>query len=340
MGSLIGKTPRVKYEKPGPAPAPPAPPAPPGTATRGYGGGTAGTETDADTKKTPGDHAWLREWAGLGDFDSTPIPGRALPAGAPLKPSVPERFGLTHEKRKKQETRKHRILMREWFAEQDKAKPKTGEEKPAAAPPGTDERVYRGNAAKPTTGPAQPIARSWLLTNPITLQPKPAQPKPAQPKPAVAQPKPAQPKPAQPKPAQPKPAVAQPKAAVAQPKPAVAQPKPAQPKAAVAQPKPAVAQPKPAQPKPAQPKPAQPKPAQPKPAQPKPAQPKPAQPKPAVAQPTTIPPRPAKPAQPPSPGNLPASKKTRRRRSSFQDSFLTPFNPGAPGRRRANLGRG
>ena len=207
MGSITGKTPRVKYEKPGPASAPPAPPAAPGTTTRGYGSAT-GT---AGTKKTPGDHAWLREWAGLEDSDETPLPARALPGGAPTapEPKFSHRAPRAGDRSDyfpvyEPTAPKHRALLRDWFSEQDKAKAKIEGEKSAAA--------------KPTTSPAQPKA--------------------------------------------------------------------------------------------------------------------------AAAQPTTSPPRPAKPAQPPSPGNLPASKKTRRRRSSFQDSFLSQFSPGAPGRRRANLGRG
>ena len=302
MSGITGKTPRVKYPEVTDPPAPPAPPAPPGSATsdRGYGP-EAKTETP-DTKKTPGDHAWLREWANLKGYDETPMPARALPTGAPTRPPRPTpRFGL-REKRAQLETNwKHRGLLRDWFAEQDKAKAAAEQDK-----------------AKPATGPARASSKrepsdsisaerkAWndqqsrwkgfepgrddhmnrihaVVDGPVEGQGKTRPPtKPAQPKAEAWETK-----------IRPNPTT-QPTdlAHWVRPRPD-ATTQPAQPKATT---------------------------------QP--------------AQPTTIPARPAKPAQPPAPGNLPASKKKGRRRSSFQDSFLSPFNPGAPGRRRANFGRG
>ena len=294
MSGITGKTPRVKYPEVTDPPAPPAPPAPPGSATsdRGYGP-EAKTETP-DTKKTPGDHAWLREWANLKGYDETPMPARALPTGAPTRPPRPTpRFGL-REKRAQLETNwKHRGLLRDWFSEQDEQASKSKASEKAAEAEAMDTKI-RADAARDGISVEEARERAQdahdnaaprrELTDEEKVFPNPSTPGQGafniiyaginDPK-AAAQPK------ATTQPAQPK-AAAQPKATT----------QPAQPKATT---------------QPAQPK--------------------------ATTQP-------AKPAQPPAPGNLPASKRMGRRRSSFQDSFVSPFNPGAPGRRRANLGRG
>ena len=250
MSGITGKTPRVKYPEVTDPPGPPAPPAPPGSATsdRGYGPAAPETETP-DTKKTPGDHAWLREWANLKGYDETPMPARALPTGAPTRPPRPTpRFGL-REKRAQLETNwKHRGLLRDWFAEQDKAKAAAEQDKakPATGPaPASSKREYA-----PKRAPSDSISAERKAWNDQQSRWKGFEPGRDDHMNRIH----------------------------------------------------AVVD------------------------------------GPVEGQGKTRPP--TKPAQPPAPGNLPASKRRGRRRSSFQDSFVSPFNPGAPGRRRANLGRG